>query len=50
EKEKARLAQFEGKSKNMNPPKLDAPLFETTEAKELKDIDPGLQDLQTNVF
>ncbi|CAK9166705.1 unnamed protein product [Ilex paraguariensis] len=34
----------------MNPPKLDAPLFETTEAKELKDIDPGLQDLQTNVF
>ncbi|KAG9153728.1 hypothetical protein Leryth_005861 [Lithospermum erythrorhizon] len=31
----------------VNPPKLEAPLFEIQEEKE---IDPGLQDLQTNVF
>ncbi|GLT71993.1 hypothetical protein SLA2020_439680 [Shorea laevis] len=35
----------------MNPPELDAPLFETTEAdKEAKVVDPELEDLQTNVF
>ncbi|KAE8038941.1 hypothetical protein FH972_011403 [Carpinus fangiana] len=34
-----------------NPPELDAPLFETTEAdKEAKVVDPELEDLQTNVF
>nr|AML76785.1 putative LOV domain-containing protein [Mertensia paniculata] len=31
----------------VTPPKLEAPLFESTEEKE---IDPGLQDLQNNVF
>nr|AML78731.1 putative LOV domain-containing protein [Mansoa alliacea] len=30
----------------MNPPKLDSPLFEETETA----IDPGLEDLQKNVF
>ncbi|PON62394.1 Phototropin [Parasponia andersonii] len=35
----------------MNPPKLEAPLFETTEAeKGEKIVDPELEDLQTNVF
>nr|AML78375.1 putative LOV domain-containing protein [Griselinia racemosa] len=34
-----------------NPPKLDAPLFGTTEDEaEVKEVDPGLHDLQTNVF
>ncbi|KAG4955650.1 hypothetical protein JHK85_042030 [Glycine max] len=33
------------------PPELDAPLLpETEEEKEGKDIDPGLEDLQANVF
>lgn len=35
----------------MKPPELDAPLLpETEEEKEGKDIDPGLEDLQANVF
>nr|AML79610.1 putative LOV domain-containing protein [Sambucus canadensis] len=34
----------------MNPPKLDAPLFGTTEDEKDIKVDPGLQDLQTNVF
>ncbi|XP_010260111.1 PREDICTED: phototropin-1 [Nelumbo nucifera] len=35
----------------MNPPKLDAPLFEATDAEnEVKVMDPELLDLQTNVF
>nr|AML77251.1 putative LOV domain-containing protein [Berberidopsis beckleri] len=35
----------------VNPPKLDSPLLETTEAeKEVKVVDPELLDLQTNVF
>ncbi|KAL5581148.1 hypothetical protein UlMin_013590 [Ulmus minor] len=35
----------------MEPPKLDAPLFETTEAEQAeKVVDPGMQDLQINVF
>nr|AML77471.1 putative LOV domain-containing protein [Lobelia siphilitica] len=34
-----------------NPPKLDAPVFGDTESeKEVKAVDPGLEDLQTNVF
>ncbi|KAK3012470.1 hypothetical protein RJ639_007981, partial [Escallonia herrerae] len=33
----------------MNPPKLEAPLFGAAEdEKEVKEVDPGLQDLQTN--
>nr|AML78534.1 putative LOV domain-containing protein [Pittosporum resiniferum] len=33
------------------PPKLDAPVFGTTENEtDVKAIDPGLQDLQTNIF
>lgn len=32
-----------------NPPELDAPLFGTNEEKD-KFVDPGLQDLQINVF
>nr|AML78987.1 putative LOV domain-containing protein [Gleditsia sinensis] len=32
----------------MNPPKLDAPLF--GDEKEAKNVDPSLQDLETNVF
>nr|AML78772.1 putative LOV domain-containing protein [Platyspermation crassifolium] len=31
-----------------NPPKLDTPIFEATEDE--KEVDPGLEDLQTNVF
>ncbi|CAL5334277.1 hypothetical protein CsSME_00016470 [Camellia sinensis var. sinensis] len=34
----------------MNPPKLDAPLFGTEDEKEAKVIDPGLDDLQKNIF
>nr|AML77124.1 putative LOV domain-containing protein [Alangium chinense] len=34
----------------MDPPKLEAPLFGTTEAEKEVKIDPGLEDLQTNVF
>nr|AML78649.1 putative LOV domain-containing protein [Trochodendron aralioides] len=35
----------------MNPPRLDAPIFGTTEnEKEDKVVDPELLDLQTNVF
>ncbi|KAG5114716.1 hypothetical protein JHK82_037985 [Glycine max] len=35
----------------MKPPELDAPLLpETEEEKEAKDIHPGLEDLQTNIF
>ncbi|KAK7272107.1 hypothetical protein RJT34_28508 [Clitoria ternatea] len=35
----------------MKPPELDAPLLPATEEeKEAKDIDPGLEDLQKNVF
>lgn len=33
-----------------NPPKLDAPLFGTEDETEDTEVDPGLQDLQTNVF
>ncbi|WOG87545.1 hypothetical protein DCAR_0206773 [Daucus carota subsp. sativus] len=33
-----------------NPPKLDAPLFGTEDENEVTEVDPGLQDLQTNVF
>lgn len=34
-----------------NPPELDAPLFETSEAeKGAKLVDPEMQDLQINVF
>ncbi|RVX22807.1 Phototropin-1 [Vitis vinifera] len=35
----------------MNPPELDAPPLETTDAeKEVKSVDPELLDLQTNIF
>lgn len=35
----------------MNPPQLEAPLFDTTEAeKGAKLVDPEMQDLQINVF
>nr|AML78780.1 putative LOV domain-containing protein [Loropetalum chinense] len=34
----------------VDPPRLDAPLFETEAEKEAKLVDPGLLDLQTNVF
>ncbi|EXC33203.1 hypothetical protein L484_011180 [Morus notabilis] len=35
----------------MKPPKLEAPIFETTEAeKGDKTVDPELEDLQTNIF
>ncbi|KEH39401.1 putative protein kinase AGC-RSK-2 family [Medicago truncatula] len=35
----------------MKPPELDAPiLLENDEKKEAKDIDPGLDDLQKNIF
>ncbi|NP_001310785.1 phototropin-1 isoform X1 [Ziziphus jujuba] len=35
----------------MNPPKLDAPLFETTEDEKVAQVvDPEMQDLQTNIF
>uniref|UniRef100_A0A5B7BD45 non-specific serine/threonine protein kinase n=1 Tax=Davidia involucrata TaxID=16924 RepID=A0A5B7BD45_DAVIN len=34
----------------MDAPKLDAPLFGTTEAEKEVIVDPGLQDLQTNIF
>nr|AML79554.1 putative LOV domain-containing protein [Cephalotus follicularis] len=35
----------------MNPPELEAPLFRNNEIeKEEKVVDPGMQDLQTNVF
>nr|AML78254.1 putative LOV domain-containing protein [Cannabis sativa] len=37
----------------MNPPKLEAPLFETTEKEKGSDkvlLDPHLEDLQNNVF
>nr|AML76667.1 putative LOV domain-containing protein [Ulmus alata] len=35
----------------MEPPKLDAPLFETTDAEKAeKVVDPGMEDLQINVF
>nr|AML79565.1 putative LOV domain-containing protein [Chrysobalanus icaco] len=34
----------------MNPPQLDAPVFGTEAEKEAKIVDPGLQDLQNNVF
>ncbi|KAL2470420.1 Phototropin-1 [Abeliophyllum distichum] len=33
----------------VNPPELDAPLFGANEEKD-KFVDPGLEDLQTNVF
>lgn len=34
-----------------NQPELDAPLFEAMDAeKEAKVVDPGLDDLQENVF
>ncbi|KAJ9178199.1 hypothetical protein P3X46_010100 [Hevea brasiliensis] len=34
----------------LNPPELDAPLFEIEAEKEEKVVDPDLLDLQTNVF
>nr|AML77263.1 putative LOV domain-containing protein [Geobalanus oblongifolius] len=34
----------------MNPPQLDAPIFGTEAEKEAKIVDPGLLDLQNNVF
>lgn len=34
----------------MNPPNLDGPLFGATEVEQDFKADPGLQDLQTNVF
>ncbi|KAL6967416.1 Phototropin-1 [Sarracenia purpurea var. burkii] len=34
----------------MNPPKLEAPLFGTEDGKEVKVVDPDLDDLQKNVF
>nr|AML78303.1 putative LOV domain-containing protein [Jacquinia sp. BC-2016] len=34
----------------MNPPKLEAPLVGTLDKEEDKVVDPGLEDLQTNVF
>lgn len=33
-----------------NPPKLDSPVFGTNGVEEVKEVDPGLEDLQTNVF
>lgn len=34
-----------------NPPELDAPLFDGTDAeKGAEVVDPGLDDLQKNVF
>lgn len=34
----------------MNPPKLDVPFTSAEDEKENKVVDPGLEDLQTNVF
>lgn len=34
----------------MNPPDLDGPLFKSAEAEKDFKLDPGMQDLQTNVF
>nr|AML77389.1 putative LOV domain-containing protein [Crossopetalum rhacoma] len=34
----------------MDPPELDAPLFDTKNEKDAKLVDPGLLDLQINVF
>lgn len=34
----------------MNPPKLDVPFNGEKDEKEAKIVDPGLEDLQTNVF
>nr|AML79229.1 putative LOV domain-containing protein [Frangula caroliniana] len=34
----------------MNPPKLEAPIFETGEGDQKQVVDPEMQDLQTNVF
>nr|AML76923.1 putative LOV domain-containing protein [Rhamnus japonica] len=36
--------------RSMNPPKLEAPIFETGEADQKQVVDPEMQDLQTNVF
>nr|AML78076.1 putative LOV domain-containing protein [Begonia sp. BC-2016] len=37
--------------RSMNPPELEAPLLDSKEAdKNIKDIDPALDDLQVNVF
>ena len=34
-----------------SPPKLDSPLFELIEAEaKAEKVDPGLHDLQTNIF
>lgn len=34
----------------LNPPELEAPFLESGEEKEAKVVDPGMQDLQTNIF
>nr|AML79530.1 putative LOV domain-containing protein [Fouquieria macdougalii] len=34
----------------MKPPKLEAPIFGAEEEKDVKNIDPELEDLQNNVF
>ncbi|KAJ4833984.1 Phototropin-1 [Turnera subulata] len=36
--------------RSMNPPELEAPLFETEAEKEAKVVPPEMLDLQTNVF
>jgi non-specific serine/threonine protein kinase len=35
---------------SQNPPELEAPFLESGEEKEAKVVDPGMQDLQTNIF
>ncbi|CAI9105241.1 OLC1v1004124C1 [Oldenlandia corymbosa var. corymbosa] len=34
----------------MSPPELDTPIFGTAEAEKDSKVDPGMQDLQSNVF
>ncbi|KAI7747517.1 hypothetical protein M8C21_016719, partial [Ambrosia artemisiifolia] len=33
-----------------NPPKLETPVFEGNEDEKVKEVDPGLKDLENNVF
>lgn len=36
--------------RGMKPPELDAPLFGSTDTEKEVKVDPGLEDLQTNIF
>ena len=35
---------------SQNPPELEAPFLASGEEKEARVVDPGMQDLQTNIF